>query len=207
MSKYKPDLQARKLRQVLETNTEPANSYDIDPADWRGVEEIENSECILQTQWYAQDERAGEDFKWFDCSEENFKTTPFKNRRIIARPKITRQSKEAKPDFEKLHERLYPEAAKKIEYILCAAIWFKNGKKHEHQPKNIETGFVVCGRRHHNCFLTTSLVKEFSEAKKTAEQGFLTSKDRFVDRKEAAQIAFERGQCKEKKILFSEDLY
>ena len=38
-----------------------------------------------------------------------------------------------------------------MERILCAAIWYNDGKKHVHQPINIETGFVICGRRHHNC--------------------------------------------------------
>lgn len=39
-------------------------------------------------------------------------------------------------------------------------------------------------------------------------QGFWTSHDRFVDRKEAAKIAFEAGQIPEEKSeLFSEDLW
>jgi hypothetical protein len=42
----------------------------------------------------------------------------------------------------------------------------------------------------------------------TEIQGFLTNTDRFVDRKEAAQIALDSGQIKEEvKKLFSEDLY
>ena len=39
-------------------------------------------------------------------------------------------------------------------------------------------------------------------------QGFLTSDDRFVNRKEAGQIAFDAGQItKLTECLFSEDLY
>lgn len=39
-------------------------------------------------------------------------------------------------------------------------------------------------------------------------QGFLTNKNRFVDRKEGGEIAFAAGQIKElKRHLFSEDLY
>jgi hypothetical protein len=39
-------------------------------------------------------------------------------------------------------------------------------------------------------------------------QGFLTSKNRFVDRKEAANIAIAANQCeKTVTMLFSEDLY
>ena len=41
-----------------------------------------------------------------------------------------------------------------IPYIICAACWIKDDKKYEHQPKNVDIGIVVCGRRHHNCFLT-----------------------------------------------------
>jgi len=40
------------------------------------------------------------------------------------------------------------------EYILCAAIWCNDGKKHVHQPRNVPKGFVIGGRRHHNCFIT-----------------------------------------------------
>lgn len=35
-----------------------------------------------------------------------------------------------------------------MERILCAAIWFKDGNKYEHQTKNVDSGFVVCDRRH-----------------------------------------------------------
>jgi hypothetical protein len=43
---------------------------------------------------------------------------------------------------------------------------------------------------------------------RTERQGFLTNTDRFVEREEAAQIAFEAGQIKQHKIvLYSEDLY
>jgi len=99
-------------------------------------------------------------------------------------------------------------------YIICAAIWFKDGNKYSHQPRNIDSGLVVCGRRHHNCFLTAfelnggKRIKGLSEANAKAVQGFLTSNDIFVDRKEAGQIAFDAGQIpKLTNCLFSEDLY
>ena len=98
----------------------------------------------------------------------------------------------------------------KPEYIICAAILFKDGLIHQHQPKNVSNGFVVCGRRHHNCFFiaSTCLADKFSEIKGTAIQGFLTSKDIFLDRKDAAKLAFNTGQIKEEtNCLFSEDLY
>jgi hypothetical protein len=102
------------------------------------------------------------------------------------------------------------------EYILCAAIWFNDGKEYVHQPKNIKTGFVVCGRRHHNCFAIYAAMKSLRGTKdadidnfpKAAEQGFLTSTDRFVDREEAAEIAWRQKQIERRpKRLFSEDLY
>jgi len=92
------------------------------------------------------------------------------------------------------------------EYLICAAAYWNDGKKREHQPQNVDIGIVVCGRRHHNCITTLS---EFKKSKGIRViQGFLTSTDRFVDRNEAAKIAYESGQVsKLKKKLFSEDLY
>ena len=93
------------------------------------------------------------------------------------------------------------------EYIICAAIYYPDGIVRAHQPKNIESGLVICGRRHHNIFV---ILKEAGLSKKgvVPEQGFLTSKDRFVHRSLAAHYAFSSGQIKEpKNILFSEDIY
>jgi hypothetical protein len=96
------------------------------------------------------------------------------------------------------------------EYILCAAIWYKNGKQHPHQPKNIDNGYVWCGRRHHNIInLRGSLINEVTR-KETSVQGFITSLDRFVDRVDANRIAIAAGQVignVEGDELFSEDLY
>lgn len=92
--------------------------------------------------------------------------------------------------------------------IICAAIHFKTNKEEdERRPKNISTGFVVCGRRHHDCFgIICSTGFEFKKYKHI--QGFITTNNLFVDRKEAAKIAFEAGQTDTlKKSLFSEDLY
>lgn len=100
----------------------------------------------------------------------------------------------------------------KIEYILCSAIWFDDSiDTYIHQPVNIKTGYVVCGHRHHNCFTITAMLqgvlrKERNTRKET--QGFLTNKNRFVTREEAAEIAYASGQIQQpKKQLFSEDLY
>lgn len=97
------------------------------------------------------------------------------------------------------------------EIIMMAAIHYRDGKEHAHQPKNIESGYVICGLRHNNCIgIHTALT-----GKRTATQdyidGFVTNKNRFVDRKEGLKIATESGQIQNKTTyeyeLFSEDLW
>lgn len=98
------------------------------------------------------------------------------------------------------------------EFIICAAIHYSDGKKHEHQPANIEFGYVMCGRRHHNII---NLRFELT-GKRTNDrqgQGFLTNTDRFVNRQEAYEIARDAGQLllgdyqTKPYMLTSEDIY
>ena len=42
----------------------------------------------------------------------------------------------------------------KQEYILCAAVHYNDLGMYARQPKNIETGYVICGCRHDNCILS-----------------------------------------------------
>ena len=106
-----------------------------------------------------------------------------------------------------------PNADKAKEYIICAAILYEDGMIYEHQPKNILKGIVVAGRRHHNCIMTYSMLTGFiaDDIKLKQVQGFITSKDYFVNRTNAMLIAIEAGQVKkegnEGTQLFSEDLY
>lgn len=102
----------------------------------------------------------------------------------------------------------------KREYILCAANYYDDGSVQVHKPTNITTGFITCGQRHHNCISTFAQIVGFPYTKKglkimrTEIEGFLTSRNRFVDRKEGGEIAFKAGQTKiliDK--LYSEDLY
>lgn len=103
-------------------------------------------------------------------------------------------------------ENFYKDTEKDEEYILCAAVYVDNGNFYEHQPVNIENGIVISGRRHHNCLLT--LFNTNIDYKGRTIQGFITNKDKFVNRKEAGKIAFACGQTKElEETLFSEDLY
>lgn len=111
------------------------------------------------------------------------------------------------------------------EYILCAAVHIDDGKEHAHQPVNIQTGFVVTGRRHHNCYAVLAAIANSVSLEETLKsiinkvnrdnQGFITSNDRFVSRKEGFKIAKDRGQIfhnlydpnNSDQILVSEDLY
>jgi len=114
----------------------------------------------------------------------------------------------------------------KPEYILCAAIHYDDGLNHIHQPKNISSGFVVAGRRHHNCIRTFAILKnhftgelpvteqclcKMNLGKLQSIQGFITSKDRFLNRAESYDVAVASGQIKpnddENKAIFSEELW
>lgn len=104
------------------------------------------------------------------------------------------------------------------EYILCAAIWYKEIPLKKVipsvLPKNCDRGLVVTGHRHGQCMWTMGCLTglrsvTFAEdGVGEHEQGFLTNTNRFVNRQEAAEIAFEAKQTENKKeTLYSEDLY
>jgi hypothetical protein len=99
-----------------------------------------------------------------------------------------------------------------METILCAAIWYDDdGKHYPHQEiYGVDSGFVICGFRHHNIIGVLSTNNKYRNDGKEYKttQGFITSHGRFVTREEAAEIAYNSGQIKEQvKRLFSEDLY
>lgn len=96
------------------------------------------------------------------------------------------------------------------EYILCAAIWFDNGVARVHLPRNIKSGIVVSGWRHHNCF--TQLIALYPNRDYIGDgksvQGFLTSKGHFLNRVDAAAMALEVGQISQPlRRLTSEDVW
>lgn len=91
------------------------------------------------------------------------------------------------------------------EYILCAAIWYDDGTFHkENACPNINSGIVVTGHRHYNCISIMptgkDYLKDFPERNIfnlgdfESTQGFMTSKGRFVDRREGMKLAFIAGQ-------------
>lgn len=92
------------------------------------------------------------------------------------------------------------------EFILCAAILRKEPRDsgcnyYDNDIQNIELGY-----RHHDI-----LIRFRGEVSTQQEdQGFYTSRGRFVDRKEAFEIAKSAGQIEtgeDRGVLFSEDLY
>ena len=103
------------------------------------------------------------------------------------------------------------------EYILCASIWYKDLElkrpdvlePNGFRPYNVNKGIVFSGWRHHNCLYQMVAMTGKAQHEVGEEiQGFLTSKNRFVDREEGAKIAYEAGQIGDDiKILYSEDLY
>lgn len=107
-----------------------------------------------------------------------------------------------------------------IETIICSAIWYKDLPlvkpevllNRGFRPYNVDRGIVFCGWRHPNCMYQMVAITGLSDYQAGhGEQGFLTNKNRFVDREEGAQIALESGQIEKlnfsKTILYSEDLY
>lgn len=105
------------------------------------------------------------------------------------------------------------------EYILCAAVWYLELpmvkgdilNNRGFRPYNVDKGIVFSGWRHGNCIYQMVAVTGLRSVPAEAGpeiQGFLTNKNRFVDREEAAKIAYESGQTEKLLVrLFSEDLY
>jgi hypothetical protein len=106
----------------------------------------------------------------------------------------------------------------KKEYILCAAIWYKEIPLKKELPQvlpiNCDKGLVVLGHRHGQCMWTMGCLTGLRSVTNAPDgvgeyiQGFLTNTNRFVSREEAAQIAIDSKQIKQHTItLYSEDLY
>ncbi len=105
------------------------------------------------------------------------------------------------------------------ERVLCAAYRFKEGYRTPnmeritakdgtmieeiyHEPYRGVFGLAL-GWRHPDI-----LYKYGDIIDKSDTGGFMTTRGRYVDRYEAAKIAFEQGQIPEqKRVLYSEDLY
>lgn len=97
-----------------------------------------------------------------------------------------------------------------MEFILCSAIKRIKPRETKCNYHNNDIHLVELGYRHHDI-----LIRFRGEVSTNLfDQGFYTSKGRFVDRKEAYKIAYDAGQLKNPEYsedyeyrLFSEDLY
>ena len=99
---------------------------------------------------------------------------------------------------------------RKPERILCPAIWYDDGHSNQGlgQPRNIHTGYVVGGYRHGNILLALNRLGKKGTRRLFQIQGFLTTWNRFLGRRDARLLFLKRGghpanDCE----LFSEDLY
>ena len=103
------------------------------------------------------------------------------------------------------------------EKILCAAVWYKDLQLKKdvpidiYLPKNIDRGIVFCGHRHSQCIYSKVALTGLRDGESGEhEQGFLTSTNRFVGRKEAMQIALDSELIDigvKSDELYSENLY
>lgn len=105
------------------------------------------------------------------------------------------------------------------EFIISASVWDKNFQwKINFNPKNVSEWYVAYWPRHSHCYEALRLIYTLNWLEKINHnnviQGFITSDNRFVDRKEWYLIAKEAKQTTnmirkeiEWEVLFSEDLY
>ena len=108
------------------------------------------------------------------------------------------------------------------EWVLCAAIWYKDGTEAPRGmiAQNIDTGVVIGQWRHGNCINVRAtnplwnakklaerlgedkeMLKTYEDTKKYFEEvdGFITSEGRFVDRWQAMEVAYNAGQVDEER--------
>lgn len=104
------------------------------------------------------------------------------------------------------------------ETIISAAIWYKNPElknteileQRGFRPYNVDCGVVVSGWRHLNCMsVMTAIYGLPNHRLGESVDGFLTNKNRFVDREEGAILHVKNGGKLNysKTLLYSEDLY
>ena len=84
------------------------------------------------------------------------------------------------------------------EYIICAAYWYKTGDESPRGfvAQNISTGIIIGQWRHTNVIHAWRKPSGLRTVKTEIDyvDGFLTSKGNFVDRVQAAEIAYNAGQ-------------
>ena len=89
------------------------------------------------------------------------------------------------------------------EYILCAAIRRKQPREgYPYWEGTNDIMDIEIGYRHHDIFHRFNNKGNYEVSILMEDQGFYTSKGRFVDRYEAMKIAYEAGQVSEE-VAFS----
>lgn len=103
---------------------------------------------------------------------------------------------------------------RKPETIVCAAIHYVDQTPEYFveplRPVNLEKGIVIPGIRHGHCiWLWKTMTGKNTNTKDSGKtiQGFITNKNRFLDRKEARELFIKNGGIPEFNELYSEDLY
>jgi hypothetical protein len=103
-----------------------------------------------------------------------------------------------------------------MERIYSAAIWYKDLPTAKYLPTNVDKGVVIEGHRHADIIRTVvNLIgkRTCTNGENCAGesiQGFVTNKNKFVDRYEAMSIARKANQIISDTTfpeLYSEDLY
>ena len=123
-----------------------------------------------------------------------------------------------KPEWHKAYDIAYERyeikhrnGYEKPEWILCAATKRNEPRKVETVPYNSDNNDILnveLGYRHHDIFRRFNAENNDVINTGLYAQGFFTSKGRWVNRKEAADIAYAAGQIDTPvSTLFSEDLY
>jgi hypothetical protein len=96
----------------------------------------------------------------------------------------------------------------KSEKIICAAIWIKDKSlKPVHTCTNISYGVVLCGYRHGHIVSQYGMLTGKRITLVEHVQGFLTTKNRFLDRVEAHKLFSNYAEPEWQDELYSEDLY
>jgi len=97
-----------------------------------------------------------------------------------------------------------------IEYVMCSANWIDDDIDYSHKPYNIDKGLVFGGIRHGSIFEMTQRIYPHDEYGNKTIQGFLTTKNRFLNREDALELVKSNGQLKKELLgseLQSEDLW
>lgn len=97
-----------------------------------------------------------------------------------------------------------------IEYVMCAANYYNDGYDHLYQPYNIDKGFIIGGWRHPCVGYSYMAADKDAKSWDNCIQGFLTTKNRFLNREESLELVKSNGQLKKPLLggcLTSEDLW